>query len=81
MTLTPKRVGILHVRGLAFTVAGTVDGAYLFEQGEQNDEKRDDKAQHRRAHSPSNQIVVAPPMPLLTTTFKNVPTHLCTGEV
>jgi hypothetical protein len=32
VTLTPRRVGVLHVRGLAFTVAGTVDGSYLFEQ-------------------------------------------------
>jgi tetratricopeptide (TPR) repeat protein len=107
LALTPLAVGLLHVRGVAFTVAGQVDGACIFGQlsaassavtfsasglgsaaaataGEQAAPRPGGDAASARAATAraacAQQVLVAPPMPLMESVLSDVPTHLCAGE-
>jgi hypothetical protein len=112
LALTPLAVGLLHVRGVAFTVAGQVDGACIFGQlsaassavtfsasglgsavagaaatatpGEQAAPRPGGDAASARAATAraacAQQVLIAPPMPLMESVLSDVPTHLCAGE-
>jgi hypothetical protein len=104
LTLTPLAIGMLHVRGAAFTVAGQVDGACMFgnlaaaaaaSAASSSSSSSSaatpgappaapsgasDRAAAARA-AIAQQVLIAPPMPLMEAVLSDVPMHLCAGEL